>query len=317
VPRAEMAPMARERPAPERGETLAAGAVALTVLVYVLNARFDAEWGQGIHLIYTAAAALFVLSLAGRSPRPAEGERPAAWQSILFIATFALWLRALVDLADVLGADDAFDSSGTIVWIGLLLTGLMVRFARRWDSGISTLITAIVFGGVIVAFVDWVFSPDSATTFRWVLVAIAVGYFLVGRGRRSAAPHHAVGFVNAAGVAIFAIAATFVGAAPILFGVGAAGDLGFGSPAGWGWELVVLVGAGALIAYAAAEGKAGPGYLGALNLLAFLSLAAGAGEDGPSLIGWPLVLILVTLGLFFAAMSRGYSPEFDWQNRKT
>ena len=66
--------------------------------------------------------------------------------------------------------------------------------------------------------------------------------------------------------------------------------------AGWGWELVLLAGGAALIAYSVVAGQAGPGYLGALNLFSFGLLAAVPGEDGASLIGWPLVLIIATIG---------------------
>jgi hypothetical protein len=173
---------------------------------------------------------------------------------------------------------------------------------QGWDSGISTLLAAITFGLVIVSFVDWVFSPEDADTFRWVLMLIAIGYGLVGMSRRPTEPHHAVGFVNASGVALLGLAFTFLFES--LFLVFSDGDVGSGG-AGWGWELVLLAGAGALIAYAVLDRKAGPGYLGVANLIAFLLIAAGPDEDGASLIGWPLVLILVTIALFVAASGRG------------
>jgi hypothetical protein len=267
--------------------------------VVTLNARFGDEWGQGIHLVYTAAAAFAVIGLAAGSPRPTD--RPATWQSVLFVTSFFLLFATLLHVADVLGADDPPNASGTIVWIGVLLISLSLWFALAWNSGISTLLSALTLVVVIVAFVDWVFSPDEIDTFRWVLLLTAAGLLGFGAMRRGGEPHHAVGDVNAAGVAIFALAVTFVvDAFSFLFAdptSGAAFDVG------WGWELVILAAAAALIAYSVAERQAGPGYLGALNLGAFVSLAAGPGEDGPSLIGWPLVLIIVTIGLF--AMSRG------------
>ena len=291
------------RPTPDRGDAIAAAVVALTVLVAMVNARFGAEWGQGIHLVYTAAAALVVIAMAAMSPRPVE--RPAGWQSVLFVASFVLFFGELTNLADVLGADDPpFGASATVVWVGLALAGLAAWFALSWNSGISTLLCALTLVVVIVAFVDWVFSPDEVDTFRWVLLLIALGFGAYGAMRRAGAPHHAVGYVNAAGVAVFVLASTFL--AELILGAALGGFGEVDSPAGevgWGWELVVLVGAAALIAYSVLSRQAGPGYLGALNLSAFVVLASGPGEDGPSLIGWPLVLILVTMALF--ALARG------------
>jgi hypothetical protein len=83
---------------------------------------------------------------------------------------------------------------------------------------------------------------------------------------------------------------------------GVVSEDGGGESAGWGWELIVIGAAFALILYAARERQAGPAYLGALNLLAFVLLAAAPGEDGPSLIGWPLVLLVVAGTLIAAAL---------------
>jgi len=293
------------RPSPDRGDTIAAAAVALTVLVAMVNARFGTEWGRGIHFVYTAAAALVAIGMAAMSPRPTE--RPAGWQSVLFVASFVLFFAALANLADLLGADDApFGSSGTIVWVGLLLAGLAAWFATGWNSGISTLLCALTLVVVILAFIDWVFSPEEVDTFRWILLLIALGFGGFGAARRPSEPDHAVGFVNAAGIALFLLASTFL--AELIVGAAFGGVTDLGSPVGstgWGWELVIFAGSAALIAYAVIARQAGPGYLGALNLLAFVLLAGGPGEDGPSLIGWPLVLIIVTAGLF--ALGRGNS----------
>jgi hypothetical protein len=293
------------RPAPAGGDTVAAAAVALTVLVATVNARFGDEWGQGIHLIYTAAAAFAVIGMAAASPRT-EG-RPASWQSVLFVTAFVLLFGTLTNLADVLGADNPpFGASGTVVWVGLILIGLTAWFATGWNSGISTLLGSITFVIVVIAFIDWVFSPEDVDTFRWILLLTALALGAGGAMRRPSEPEHAVGYVNAAGVAILALAGTFLAEALfVLFGD--IDGIGASFQVGWGWELVVLAAAAALIAYSVVARQAGPGYLGALNLAAFVALAAGPGEDGPSLIGWPLVLILVTVALFVLARGGGGS----------
>ena len=65
------------------GRLLSAGVIALTTLVYLVNARFDHTWGRGIHLVYTAAAAAFVIVMAARTrvegERRATGNRSSTW----------------------------------------------------------------------------------------------------------------------------------------------------------------------------------------------------------------------------------------------
>lgn len=283
------------RPAPERGGLVAAAGVALTITVFVVNLRFDDKWGVGIHLAYGALAAALVIAIAAAHDRSADG--PSTWHSTLFIVAFVLSLLALGNLADVLGSDDGISSSGTLFWIGSLLVALMVWFSTRFDSGISTLLAAATSVVVVVAFVDWTFSPDGAGTFRWVLLFTALGLAALGERRRSERPEHAVGFVNAAGLAILGIAVTYaVEGLGGLFGGGGSVD------AAWGWELVLVTGGAALVVYSARAHLSGPGYLGAINLLAYTLLAATTGDDGPSLIGWPIVLILVSAGLLMLAL---------------
>ena len=224
--------------------------------------------------------------------------------------SFVLVLSTLGNLSDLLGSDEAFDGAGTVVWVGALLLALMAWFAVRFDSGISTLIAALTFVVVLVSFVDWVFSPDGTATFRWILLAAAVAltaFAALGpeRGPHHA-PYHAVGYVNAAGAALFGIS--------ILYGIDAFESLFGGDEtldAGAGWELLILAGGFALLAYSVWARQSGPAYLGALNLSAFIFLAGTAGDDGPSLIGWPIVMVLATAALLVAALrpSGGTPPD--------
>lgn len=288
------------RPDARRGELIGAGAVMLAVAVALVNVRFEEDWAVGVHLVYSALAAAVVIALAALADRSRDAP-PPHWRSALYVASFFLALFALVSLADVLGADEGGGGSGTVVWIGALLIALMAWFSIRFDSGISTLIAAITFVVVLVAFVDWVFSPDAAATFRWVLLggALALTAFAARAPDRGA--HHRVGYVNAAGAAVLAIA--------LVFGVDAFGALFLGADdpvdAAVGWELVILAGASALIAYSVWARQSGPAYLGFLNLTAFVLLAGEATDDGPSLIGWPIVLVLISV----AALVAGLRPS--------
>ena len=278
---------------PERGSLVAAAAVALALTVIVLNVRFDDEWGVGVHLVYSAAAAALALALTFSVP--AGAGKPPMWHSTLFVVSFVLAFAALANLADALGADGDL-SSGTIVWVGLLLASLMFWLARTYDSGIAALLDALTTLVVVIAFVDWVFDPDEITTFRWVLLVTALAMAAYGLMGGEEERHRRVGWVNASGVAVLSIAGTY--------GIEAFGGLfeGGGVEAGTGWELVLLAGGAALIAYGATFLRSGPVYLGVANLFAFLVLAAAASDDGPSLVGWPLVLLPATAALVGLAL---------------
>jgi hypothetical protein len=129
----------------------------------------------------------------------------------------------------------------------------------------------------------------------------AILYVLASLLLRAPAPRHSVQLVNAAGLAVLAIALT--GAVPALFGV-----LGpFGTPPVAvlpnGWELVVLAAGCGLVAYGAVDREPGPAYLGVVNLAAF-AIAAGASIEH-TLLYWPLILLVLGLG----AMGAGVRPR--------
>jgi hypothetical protein len=280
------------RPRPHRGDVIAAGVVVLTTLVAVLQIRFDATWGAGVHLVYSALAAGLVVQMAVLAPM--EGDAPRAYQSVLIVAGLLLVLATLASAADVLGADRPLTAAGTIVWVGSLLTALAWWFATRRNAAVATLIAAVTGGVVTLAFVKWVFDPSSLTTFRWLLVLLTIVYVLGSLTQRDHRRRHSVQLVNAGGLAVLALAGTF--AVEVFFGALGAAFSGVrgGFEAGFGWELFVLASAWGLIAYAAVDREAGAAYLGVANLLAFVLLAAPAGKHDVSLIGWPL---------FFAVLS--------------
>jgi hypothetical protein len=289
------------RPDPARAVVLAAGAVALTLLVLLIGIRFDEEWGTGIHLVYSALAAALVLALAVGVDR--RDDLMPIWHSVLFVTAFLLALQALSYLADVLGSEDRISSSGTVVWTGLIMLALATFFAVRFGSGIAALFAAVTAVVVVVAFVDWVFSPEEVGTFRVVLLVAGVALAARAWMVRAEQSHQANGLVVAAGVVLLTIAGTFAvealqGALGGLFG---GQSQPFDRP-GEQWEIVMLLGGAALIAWTWSGGASGPAYLGATALSAFLILASISDEDGPSLIGWPIVLAIATVVLLVLAL---------------
>lgn len=273
------------RPHPHRGDIIAAGAVPLTVALLLIDVRFAGKWNDGVLLAIMGLAAALMLGM-GLLARMEE-EAPRAYQSALFLSGLALAAAAILRLADVLGASGADPASGTVVWMGTMFAAIALVPALRRNSAICAFVAALAGVIVAIAFVDWVFAPDSTATFRWILLVVIIAYGLAFTALRDHRRRHAVALLNAAGLATLALAATFALRTTV-------GPLqgGGGASAGTGWELVIAAMGFALVAYAGVDREPGPGYLGVAILAAFLVVTGPAAFDGPSLIGWPLLLLL-------------------------
>jgi hypothetical protein len=90
-------------------------------------------------------------------------------------------------------------------------------------------------------------------------------------------------------------------------GIVAPARLAGGGHAGTGWELVLLVVGLALVAYSGVDREPGPGYLGFVVLVLFVALAGPRSISGASLIGWPILLLL----LGGAGVAAGLRPRRD------
>lgn len=273
---------------------VAAGLVLLAVAIFLTDSRFENQWAAGGRLVVTALPALLALGIAFFAP---DDDVPPPWLSAILVAEFALVLLALGNLADALGADSPLGSAGSLTWIGLLVTGLAVVSSRRHNSAVMVLIAAVSATVTFLAAVDWIFDlDDPLRTFRWLLMFSAIALGGAGISLRGRRPRHGVVVVDAAGLAVLALAVTFfIGAIAGAFGGGG------GENPGWGWELFVLLAGGALVAFAVSNREPGPGYVGGLVLLAFVFLAADSGDE-PTLVGWPLVLLLVSGGALALAL---------------
>ena len=107
------------RPPAHRGPLIAAGAVLFTAGIALEEQRLDEVLPNGIHVLVVAAAAALILGL-GLQAR-LEGGSPAAYQSVLLVSGLLLLEGALLELANLLGAD--FDGDlpvGALVWTSLL-----------------------------------------------------------------------------------------------------------------------------------------------------------------------------------------------------
>jgi lysylphosphatidylglycerol synthetase-like protein (DUF2156 family) len=228
---------------------------------------------------------------------PLEGERPRSYQQVLLLSGQILGFVTLVRLAQVLGADRPLQTPGSRLWIFLVVTVAALWIVRSRRSAISALVAALAGVVAAVSFVDWAFSPEGPGTLRWVLLALAIVLVLAALARRDAQRRESVYLIDAAGAAILALGATFLGAAVVAYTSLPEVALGFlgipiGAPGG-GWKLVLLAAGLGLVAYAGVDRESGPAYLGTAILLVFVVLAGIPVAGGASLWFWPLALVLL------------------------
>ena len=268
----------------------------VTVGVALEEIRLDDELPTGVHLLILALAAGVIYALGVQVRQ--EG-RPYAFQSVLLVCGLLLLYPALLTLADVLGADFDDFPAGAIVWTSLVLAGAALWPAVERNSSICALIAAVALGVAALSFVNWTFDATSLTTYRWLLALYALGCVLVSLRLRDSEPRHSEQMVNAAGLAILALALT--GVLPAL--------LDFATPFGGepdeilpdGWELVVFAAGCGLVAYGAVDRAPGPCYLGVANLVAFVG-SAGLGGDDDTLYYWPLLILALGIGVMIAGL---------------
>lgn len=297
------------RPHPHRGDVVAAGVVVLTLFAVITDARFAAEWSDVVRLLFAGVIAAAVVTMAVQAG--AGDETPRPYGAVLHVASFVLAVLALGELAAVLGADGL--SAGTVVWVGILLAAYALWLARARNSAIMTLLGALAVVAVAFAFVEWVFDPDSTTPFEWVLFLCALALTARAVHQRDARRRHAVALADAAGLTILALGALVVAdqVAQALFGglLGGEAVEHMGGPAGW--ELVFLAFGCGLIAYGCVDRERVPAFIGVLVLALFAFEAVAPGQGGPSLLGWPIVLLLVAGALLAVGLRprRELPPE--------
>jgi hypothetical protein len=278
------------RPKPFRGDVVAAGVVVLVTLVWVVEVRVEDTWSDGLRL--AASAAVWALVTAVAVLAPMERETPRAYQSVLYLASFAIAIWVLADLAAVLGGRPT--TPGTAAWYFAALAALALFFAVARKSASATLLGALSAGVALLALAESLFDARVAAI-RWLLLALMVVYGLTAVAQRDRRFRHGVALVDATGVAGVAIGLSFAGARWWIHLVPPWPP--FGQHAGWGWQLLLLAVGFGLIAYSSVDREAGPAYLGVLNLLAFLALAREGG-----LLGWPLLLLAIAAALLVVGL---------------
>ena len=284
------------RPHPSRGDVIAAGAVPLSVLAFVIPLRMT-QWATGPKFVVVALIAMLLFTMGWLAPL--EGEAPRAYHTVLLVAGLLPMIVALVLFAELIGAAHP-PGAGGFVWVLLIETALAWAAARRANSGACTLIAAAAGAGFVFAFVAWAFKPshprhvprdgrrpDARLRRRLVAVARASA---PARGaadqRRRALDLAARGDIS--GVDVARRARRW----PAPDGFGFFGSLS----APFGWKLWILSVAFGLVAYAGVDRERGPAYIGVVMLLAFALLVGYPVSSRGSLVGWPLSLLIIGAG---------------------
>jgi hypothetical protein len=221
----------------------------------------------------------------------------------VIVSALTLFVFTVAHLAQILGADQPFDASGTVLWMSLLFAFVAFAPANFQWSGVAALATAIALGIAWLALIDKVFSPEEVSTFRWMLLIVIAGYVVAAVRLSDRRPRHSVHMVNGAALATLVLLLTFLSefvAVALISGEGGGG----GPQAGWGWEVLLVILSFGLIAYAVAANERGPGYLGFIVLFFTITLIGAPKDEGEgSLIGWPIVFLLLTALVLAAAMT--------------
>jgi len=284
------------RPPAHRGPLIAAGAVLFTAGIALEELRLDDVLPNWLHVLIVAATAALLLGLGLQAAL--EGGSPAAYQSVLLVCGLLLLEGALLELADLLGADFGGDfPAGAFVWTSLVLFGVALYPAVRRNSAICAMVAALALGFAILAGANWIFGVESQTFYRWLLLVLAAAFALASLVLRGGSPRHAELMVIAAGLATLAIA--LVASTGALFGA----FTGFGSDEGFlpgFWELVVLGAGCGLIACGAVDRAPGAAWLGFAPLVGFLGAASARADD--TLLWWPLILLLLGGGVLAAGL---------------
>lgn len=293
------------RPQPHRGDLVAAGAVPLAIAVVMINVRLDGPWGTGIFLILDVIAAALLLGMgltadpeAKETDRGTGLARPRAYVAVLLIAGALLSFAALLRLSQVFTGSDG-GGSGTGFWVTALYTIGVVALWRMRSVAVLMLLASISAVICIVFFIDWISGPNGVQTYRWIALLLILGFVALHLATRETLYRESVLFIVAGGLVAFALTYTLAvdlrAVALPSVGGGSGGNLPVG------WALISVITGFALVAFSALEREPAPGYLGAFVLGSFAFIAGVPSSDGPSLIGWPILLLIVGIaGLAFA-----------------
>jgi hypothetical protein len=269
------------------GMMFAAGA-----LVLLIRKGSDwSDWAVFIGLLIPAGI-LLVLAFRGHLPGEREGWRAAflVFGTLLLLAAFLQLVKAAHGSPRGLNLVWTFGVAGAVA--------VFTSFALR--APFQMLLGAI-FGIVAwLALWDKILTNPSAETIQWLLVVLAVIYFVFALVLVRAGQPQGLDLITAASLAaVLAAALTFAGLASGISGVSASALSGNVPKPSQGWNIFLLVVSLLSIGFGSRGPTRGPSYVGALGLGAFIALTGTdvvhrlSGGGGGGVAGWPLILLIL------------------------
>jgi hypothetical protein len=283
------------RALPSSRDLFAAGVVAATAALLLIDVRHVDDWADGTLFAIAATACVAVFALGARGGRAAEG--PEASRSALLLAALVLFTLALFHLVHLV--TDRESAEDGVVWAAAAFSIVAAFTGVRYGSGACTLLAALGVGGVTLAFLGEVVDPVGERTYYWAFT-IYVGAFLAAGAilRLLGEARHSTQLVNAAAVALS------------LFGVwlGVVFEIEFEDSQGQGlereWESVLVTGSLAVLLFGLFSRERGPAWGGAVALAIALIAVSGEQDETPTLVGWPIFLLGAAVLLMAAAAVR-------------
>ncbi len=295
----------------ERGAIRALGGILLAVAAIVIiqrrTATFD-PWGSLPVFLVLLAPTAFLLATGYLGGRQA-GAVPTGWQVAYTVLGLVLLPFTLFAGLDWLGGDT--NSSWNTAWIFALVAIAAFACAQRAGVRVGCLIGGLALLVVWLSIWDELLSDGlgaDAGTVRGLLVIAGVllaglaAYIAAGRWPEGSASDMVtvagIAFVTAGGISL-GDSASFFTPARLPVGVGTEG-------AGTStlWELELAVASLLIVLYGTGSATRGPTYIGGIGLFAF-AFVVGVDLNNPehngSLVGWPLVLLIVALALLALA----------------
>jgi hypothetical protein len=270
------------------GMMFAAGALVLLI-------RKGSDWSDWavFFALLIPAAVLLVLAFLDRLPEQRRG-----WKSAFVVFGTILLLVALLQFVKAAGGS----ARGlNLVWTFGLAGAVAVFTSFALRAPFQMLLGAL-FGLVAwLALWDKILTNPSGTTVQWLLVVLAVIYFVVALALVRAGHAQGSDLITAAGIAaIIAASLSLAGAAASITGAAATSSLSGNVPKpSQGWNLFLLVVSLLLIGFGSRGPTRGPSYVGALGLGAFIGLTGAdlvhriGGGGGGGVAGWPLILLIL------------------------
>lgn len=279
-----------------RGNTLAAGAVVLAAALVEVELRS----GASDEVRAALAAGLALLAALGGLRSPVEGDGLRSYQELLLAMTALAATAAAAHLAVVAGAgpgrpvDPAWVAG--VAAFGAVL-GLLLARARGASIVLGLGAVSAVVAVVAAAGAVWT-GDDPRDGVRWALLLAGLVLVLSIVLRIDRRYQQAVALADVLAAVVVLLAATFlvdeVPGATAALGL-PAGDGG----AGLAWQLLLVTAGFSLAGLGATLHERGPGWLGALALVASLGVLA---RDADTVAGWPVVLAVAGLVLVGVAL---------------